>query len=70
MKKLSEINGNYPNLDSTNVLQEQDMNKVLGGDDCKSCGSGCKNGCVDGNRQGTSTGHLTQDLVTQVQVQV
>jgi natural product precursor len=37
MKKISEINSMYPNIDSTNVLSDKDMNQVLGGGDCKSC---------------------------------
>jgi natural product precursor len=67
MKKLSDINGMYPNLDSTNVLSDKDMNQVLGGDDCKSCGAGCKSGCYPGARTGTTQSQLQQNQLQQVE---
>ncbi|GHV45706.1 hypothetical protein FACS1894180_8440 [Bacteroidia bacterium] len=62
MKTLKEISGNYPNIDSTNVLSNQDMNRVLGGDDCKNCGAGCKSGCSSSGRTGDTKQTMATNL--------
>lgn len=66
MKKISEINSMYPNIDSTNVVSDKDMNQVPGGGDCKSCGENCKGGCSSSLKTGTSQSQLQSTEISPV----
>ena len=65
MSKLNEMNSKYPSIDSTNVLQNDEMNKLLGGGDCKSCGESCKSSCSQSSRDGLTKAVDPSGLVAQ-----
>jgi natural product precursor len=56
MKKLKELNSEYKNIDSSNVLSSEEMNTVFGGKCNDSCNPGCKNGCTPGCKAGHKEG--------------
>jgi hypothetical protein len=64
MKKLKELNSEYKNIDSSNVISNKEMEEVLGGIfDCDSCKPGCKDGCKKENKCGESSPSSVDNIV-------
>ncbi|MCL2098564.1 MAG: hypothetical protein FWH23_07405 [Bacteroidales bacterium] len=65
MKTLTELNNNYKDIDSTNVLSDEEMRNALGGA-CKSgCEQSCKDSCQPGYKNSSTGGGSINDTKPQ-----
>ncbi|MDR0294909.1 MAG: hypothetical protein LBH91_01785 [Prevotellaceae bacterium] len=55
MKTLKELNNNYTDIDTTNVLSDEEMKNALGGACKYGCEEACREGCKPGGKNTSTT---------------